>query len=503
MNIVKIELGLPDIVKEIYGKMEELAKGRYFCIAGGAISNTYMNLPIRDIDVFFSFETTVEEVEHVFGIKMQSQYRWDPNFDYQGIEIPFLFRFEYKGMKVEIIQVEKERVIEFDLRFRQFYYYKGEVLTTKEALEDIKNKEIVVVNPSTPISTFFRLHRFKESLGFSINEKSLQYTLWSFNQVPLKLERAIGYVEKNEHKISPELKEYLIHLFQNNTQEYENPYEELQTVITFKDALYPYHKETEKLVHYEMKKPHACMAIHHTALETFKGSMEKKLKLSVPYKYYETRFGTFLNTLKKYRTRYLVSEYQAATPYPYVKKEEMKSRFKEFLNTSFMRRLGSQLKNTGDSETWRYGTFLYNIHEIPENITVFISSLGLTQSVFTYGDVLNENVAIMTIKTSQKRELNYFIRKCDNGKYTISGVAEQSPDGSGFYLQIIGEALKEQYGEMFDFYNSDVKGLYSHAYKNDYNLEYYFTAPTANADLLDHKTIMHYVPFKIPVKEAV
>lgn len=505
MKLVEIELTLPDVVKEINEKMKELAKDRYYCIGGGAISNTYMGIPIRDVDVFFDFLADVEEIEKVFGVKtIDVLYQENRTYE-DDLRIPFLVKLEYKGMKVELIKTPHMRSTEFDLRFRQFYYFNDKVYATEGALQDIEKKQIVVTNPSTPISTYFRVLRFNEQLGFTITKESLAYIMWSFNVKNVEVAKAIEYVEKRERKISKEIREHLLHFYKENN---------VDGVVRIEHAPFPYHPSIEVSVVSEVRKFNGTLAVHHEKLETFSGTIDETFTLDLPYKYYQGKMERYVKDIKKMRLKYVFDPAQQEHPFPLISPQNLEREFKEYLSETFSKRLRNVMEQHVLLPNWTIEKvhMMSGIAPLKEKVQVRIFSMqNEGEKIFwlpKYGDVLYHNFLFMEVEIEHERKtkdktgkMYYLLRKCDNGKYTISDLYNNIPDGAGFYLEVIGKALKDQFPTKFDFENPSLQGIFAFDYHYE-DFEYFFNNQYYNRNFLHAKEPLFYHPMMF-LKEAV
>jgi len=230
MELKKIELSLPteilslnERIKHIIYKAHGKSKDQ-FAIAGGCISNVYMNKPFHDIDVFVQFELGKENeypalFKQAFGEDIEIESHEMPIGLYTFVECPLLFRFSYQGIPVEIIFcTDLDRIYDFDIRLRQFYFMNDEVLTTELALEDIAQKRLAIAAPCSPITTFIRMHHFKEELGFEIDEESNNLLLWFMSKTNFEYDRVIKTIEKRK-KMNPKAKTFLQDFFKSHKQD--------------------------------------------------------------------------------------------------------------------------------------------------------------------------------------------------------------------------------------------------------------------------------------------
>jgi len=497
MNFVEIDLKLPDEFYELEEKMKELSGEQHFFIGGGSISNIYMGLPVRDVDIFYTKYLVKEEVEKVFGGYESLEAHTRADFDYGGGESttweePYLYRIKYKGYEVELIHSPESRIYEFDLRFRQFFLVNGKVLATKEGLEDIKNKEIVISNPNNPVSTLFRIRRFEHELGFKVREISEKFLLWSFDNKGISADYAREYLEKNGHKTTPEILNSLYKWIDEHETENTTKRGHKNAIIT--NAPYPFHKETQAIVaNYLENNYPGWVTIHYTLLEKYEPFKEKELEITIPFSKLERRINWLTSKLKSVRTKYIISPEQSITPYPIVKKENIEKEYKGYFKNGFLQKIACLFFDKDDGRT---GNILYGTTAVPEKVQVKICQKSHHDML---GDYLTHNTLTLRIGD----HFSYVIRKCTNGKYTIADIDHTFANGAAFYLQAVGDSLKEAIPEFFDFRNEHLEGIYEGNYHGVY-LEYFFGQDYLKRNLYEVGSKTFTVPIsKTHLKETM
>lgn len=513
MKFKEIELKLPEIIYDVEEKVRKsLGKGPIFTISGGCISDHYMGKKFRDIDVFTNMnfeEDDIEKMKKEFGKGSEFEVNYD-TADYNKLEEAYLIKIKYKGHEIEIIPTSLTRVTEFDTRFREFHYYNGKVYASEGALEDIKNKKIVVTNHKTPLSTFFRIHRFREKMGFEFDDETLQYVKWAFDKEHIRASYAFNYIESRKHKISEELYHYLIQEIENNIysssknifgedknidghEEYRKDYKQNidyrmflnenednrkleYAEIKFKDAKFPFNKDLEESFEYMSRVGREIISVHYDQIEEYKKFEKKELEIQIPFEKYQKKLNFYYEILKKHRLVIMLETKLSYDENPFSEKEEVKGMKKmldkkarsELMDITRKRdRIKSEFTET---EMLKFE----GIKIIPKELKVIIAEAPIQSCEF--GDYLKNNVLRVDVlnKENDKLLLSYRLRKCDNGKYAVAGVENPIPDGSGFYLEEIFDEIKKQMPEFINFKEKEeYKGLAAYSYQiKDY--EHYF-----------------------------
>lgn len=472
MKLKTIEMELPDVMNKLYGELEEIFENDFFCIAGGCLSDIYMGKEFKDIDVFFQSpyrnDIVLEDFKKKFGEK-NVEILWEQN-EYTMANIPYLIKVNYMGTKVELIPSSAMHVTEFDIRFRQFFYYKKNLYVSEEALEDIKEKRIVVCNPKTPISTHFRMNRFKEQYGFEIDKKSIQYINWAFNLLKLNGERALNYAEQRKHKISKELFEEITNFYKEGIEEgqkqqkeeekkEEKPIyaEEIKYIYVKENAEYPYHPETEETVGKTIREFMQPITVFHEFLETFEEFKAEELKIDLPFDAYGEKAEKAIKILKNKKLKLLLNN-------GVEEKEKVDEMVKILENEKYSLKEKVQKINKKFKKNI-FDDWIYKIELKKEEVTSLMGFFGtrfydgkidvkfsyIEKDVdFLYADYITKSALDMIVTPSgvekeseEYFELKYKLRKCENGKYTIAGCKKIFPEGSGFYLKAIVNELKK------------------------------------------------------------
>lgn len=187
-EIVEMELhqDIKDTYEEVREVLGEFAKREkkempIVIIGGGCLSNQYMERDFRDIDVFIQYEDWMRKYKEQIAERLQTKIKeinQGPN-RYEHFDMFMMSESRMENRKAELLFcVEIDCVYDFDFRFRQFYLYENKVYVTKGAIEDIKEKKLVLESPTTPFTTFIRGRHFEKTLGFSWEEQSYRELFW-------------------------------------------------------------------------------------------------------------------------------------------------------------------------------------------------------------------------------------------------------------------------------------------------------------------------------------
>lgn len=170
-------------------------------VGGGCLSDTYMEEPFRDIDVFIKNEKWMREKKEKIEKRLHTKIQdiAGKMSDYFHFDIMMKGEVDIQEHRVELLFCERmECVYDFDFRFRQFYLYEGSVYVTKGAIQDIKEKKMVLESPTTPFTTFVRGMYFEERFGFSWNEESYLELSWFLARMGKMNSCDVFRIEKNK-----------------------------------------------------------------------------------------------------------------------------------------------------------------------------------------------------------------------------------------------------------------------------------------------------------------
>lgn len=260
MDLIKIDLELPDIIIDVNEKMKKITNelGKKvahggciipFSIAGGCLSNLYMKKSMNDIDIFIEFSIDMGKpditlFEEVFNTKINSSdYFVDTRYEF--IDHPMIYRFEYRDFPIEIVFCnDLNRIYDFDLRFRQFYLVNDDVLTTKEAINDINDKKLVLSSPCSALSSYVRLKHFEEELGFKIDSFSEKTLLYLIDKKNYHSDGVIEFIQKKK-KLNEKVREKLVKWVEEHTELY--PENDLY-YLKINEASFPFSDDLKTII---------------------------------------------------------------------------------------------------------------------------------------------------------------------------------------------------------------------------------------------------------------
>lgn len=515
MNLIKLDLEYPTIFKKIEAKFKHYYENRktyhdkkarsylwnksdYFTIAGGAPSDYYMGRDFRDIDIFITGQMDKKTLEAIFQVDVEVETFQQSTGYGNFIDKPYLYRMNLEGFDVEVIPSSPERILEFDIRLRQFYCYEGAIYANEKALSDIEQKKVVVTNPSTPISTLFRMFRFEENLNFEIDPRSLEFIKWGFNHKDKKVQSFYDYIAKRQAKLSDTVKKKLLHIIENNQEEREvTIYKEVDEpktqstetelsewfdedrrkiaknervpIIHFNEVTFPFHPSIEPLLSHEMRKSTYHVQVEFTMnyalFESFQ-PIDETFTIELEQQFIENKAKQVVKKINKDRVKAIVQGFDVPKAFP--KKEDWEA----YLDGTFLEKVNDSFLESFDLTLHNYTR---GLQLFLGEATCQIRSLEFEPSnsmVFSLRDILSKNALILTVND----HLQYHLRKCSNGTYTISEIVrftDYDLKGSGFYLEAVGNALKVSHPERFDFNNPDLKAVVGFSPDTFYN-EYFF-----------------------------
>jgi hypothetical protein len=479
---------VPKIFEDVEEKMILLTKNRSadFTIGGGSLSNLYMGRDLNDIDIFMNYNPEVKEIKRIFGedIDIEAQKHLDDYGD--EFSIPYLYRIKYKGYKIELIISSYFRIFEFDFRFRNFFYRDGIVYADKKAIEDIENKVLTILNPHTPICTLFRAFRFQEEFGFSIDEESFAFLEWFITKSHVTLENTLNYIERREYKISPSAKEKLLDYVHSHTENING-----EKMVKIPESKFPFSEHLEEVVYQMLKSSndHSCFSIYYEDLKKY-DFVPFSFSFDLEYEFFKPKVEKVHQIIQSNRLTN-ITEPNTIPDVPMIKTKELKDKWQEYFNWNdlikFLRRYHHQR---------HFINSLTLFHPMEEKLEVEIKPDPILLNRVNIGDILTGNILLLTVN----KDFHYLIRKCTNGKYTISGMPNSASTPGAFYLEFIGCKVKEMYPEFFDFYNPDLIGLQSYPFQNDI-----FFADHHRITEIYHHTFTRKVPIRIqlPNKDTV
>lgn len=456
MEFIDLDIDVPDIFRDILSRVKTIeSSSGLTVIAGGAPCNHYLGRSFRDVDVFVDYDITEESLHRAFqcevDVTIRQVYR-----PYNGWKsIPEHFKVHYKGYDIDIIPTYRDRIIDFDLRFRQFYFLGDRIFASKEALLDIEKRELVVVNPNSGYSAFTRVIRFQYEFDFTISDFSLQYLKWYLQFEKFNAKSFLDRVDED-----PKLNSHVRQLIRNaiNQENQEDAY-------LFKGTPFPFHPSLENRLKSLLMEGRS-IGISYSSFLHYEPIAPMELSIRLEYKHLENSIKKLDGLVRSSRLEALFNVPNCNIPS--IKKQDLATKWQEYFECDVSYQLNN-LEFMRGSRAPYSGIFPVTITEN-------------TEEFCSVNDSLLGNSMIL-----QVNDMTFYLRKCSNGKYTIAGIAnDQVLQGSGFFLEAIGSALKEQHPLLFDFYNADLLGVYAYNHPCHF-FEHFFYTPVNSSILIDRQ----------------
>jgi len=191
MKFQPVDVTIPEPIEKIIQQIKDIEPNT--CLAGGCLSDLYMNRPFKDVDIFilYSADAYASILKH-FNLSHMSIYSDSSQEHYFKERLVTVTSFEYNGYTVQLIftSLGASIVNHFDFRFREFYYDGIQTFATNEALEDIANKQLVFGVTDNPLGSCRRLIAFEKKYSdFTIEPDSFHRLQSFFNQHVYSKER--------------------------------------------------------------------------------------------------------------------------------------------------------------------------------------------------------------------------------------------------------------------------------------------------------------------------
>ena len=474
VKLIDLELEIPSIFKEVYTIMKSLEpKNSFTVIAGGSLCNLYMGKPFRDIDIFIDYEVDERKLRAAFNedidVDIKEIYQ-----RYSGwIEIPAHFKIVYKGYQIDIVPSYRDRVLDFDFRFRQFYYLGKKVIASQEAIQDINDKQLVIVNPKSCYSTLIRMFRFQEEFGFTTPKQSISFLTWTMSQMKCTREELMKRLDNSNSRASDGVKQAVKSFIDHRKGKDEK--------FLFKGSHFPFDISVKDRV-LGMLQDENYMSMFGLTYKylTSPNPIPKKtfFTLSITYEHLRPAIEKVHRIACSLRLKALFNPRWKQIPF--VSGKKLEEQWINYLQTDFVND-HVDLTFASNLQSPRVGDFDVTIEDFEDNLIHHL-------------DYFQENIKVLHVG-----EFKYFLRKCSNGKYTISSIMDKDIiDGSGFYLGAIGLALKEQYPDQFDFHNPDLKGVFG--YSSQGRHDEHFFSERADKSYLTYRKLQTKVPILLRVE---
>jgi len=213
MFFEKVDVKLPEDILDLYGKISSIQPNS--CIAGGFLSDLYMNRPYKDIDIFILSSKKTDEkirklVESISTFEKKSEF--SPSYEYQ-----MALKVEtrtYKSYNIQLVFTPygNEIVNYFDFSFREFIFVKGSCWASKDALEDIQKKRLRFGVSRAPLVVLTRYLQFSTRYGFKMDALSEQKFYSLLNCYSISQETFNEYLANKtlDHEIISRLQEFFL-----------------------------------------------------------------------------------------------------------------------------------------------------------------------------------------------------------------------------------------------------------------------------------------------------
>lgn len=512
MKIQEIDLKLPEIIWEVNEKLKRIYGERFFAISGGCLSDTYMGYDFKDIDVFCDNESQVnyvegsriigeidvEKIKEEFGDEVEV---FRSNFNYTISSVLRLIKIKYKGYDIELINAGVPTLTEFDISLRQFYLYKDKILASERAINDIKEKQVVVVNPKTPISTYFRMHRFAERYNFKIDDKSEKLVNWAFNNQDVKTQDALEYLRLRENRVSTELYQKMTNFIKGNVntvettvekvtaytiqssgvifddeKESEVTREEIDFVDVKENAEYPFAKITEKYIKEDGSKGvESPIAIYYDELRNFKPIQFDEFIIEFEYNDIKEKIGKYLDAIQTLRLKYILSGKNSLAPFPKINKEEIEKEYNKIFEGEFVKEISYLLYDEQENVDMTYQDIMKYQGTQMLSTKFLIKLSNDFKDKFKYADFVTQNlITLEAYPLDENGEATdycykYLMRKLTDGRYAFTALANSEPDGSGMLAGMLMKKINEKAPHIISFGEKDVMGIEPF----DYDISFY------------------------------
>lgn len=175
MNFRVLPLKLPSHVLSVYESVVRFEK--HSIIAGGFLSDYYMGKPHKDIDIFIRDSSNKQTIIDYFDKHYKRHKKPFLNASSYPYKLALdIHSYEIEGETYQLIftPLGIRSVKFFDFRFREFFYFKGTLHASYEAIRDIQNQELTFGVTKAPLVALSRLFRFKHRYGFSVQPEGFE-----------------------------------------------------------------------------------------------------------------------------------------------------------------------------------------------------------------------------------------------------------------------------------------------------------------------------------------
>lgn len=198
MKFIPVTIEIEPDIQYLYECIAIIQKNA--AIMGGYLCDLYLGTSYKDVDIFIKqdevksekISALMERLGYVVSAK-----REDPMNEY-GFSF-FTHTYHKHNKKVQLIFTNKgiRHVKFFDIRMREFVYFKNTAYASVEALSDISKKMLVMGTSIDPFKAIVRAISFTKRYGYKIEKESLDLFYALFNEKRYKKERLHDIHEKH------------------------------------------------------------------------------------------------------------------------------------------------------------------------------------------------------------------------------------------------------------------------------------------------------------------
>jgi hypothetical protein len=217
-----VNVSIPNEIASIYEEIVQIQKNA--CVAGGCLSDLYMGVPYKDVDIFIKNnpikQKKIEALMEQKGASLQKETHFTSEYAYK-IALDVKTYTLTSGAEVQLIFTRYGVAAPkyFDFRFREFLYFRGQTYATPEAIADITEKKLVFGVTKAPLVALMRAAKFELRYGFTRDEASFARYNMLYHAYKITPKTLDNYMLKiNDEEIRQKMKQ-LIPQKQENAME--------------------------------------------------------------------------------------------------------------------------------------------------------------------------------------------------------------------------------------------------------------------------------------------
>ena len=462
MKFKPLSLPVPKQVIDVYNQISSLlSPGKKAAIAGGCLSDLYMGIPFRDVDIFLDDDSlSAERLSSVLSAEVRDLSIIDGEGEYATLKYK-IYKTTIDGIDYDFVFVQHiDRIYDFDMRFRQFYYLDGACFANKKALEDIQNKKMVLINLYSSYRVLTRIKLFSDRYGFSLEPKSKKYLEWYLNKREFKHDSVSNYIKEGRNKLTEAQRTELI--------EELSPYKQGEN-LHFKGAGFPFHPALELGLLNWLKTDPAksenpgLVGRHYDRITDY----AYPLADAEPFSFTLTKEDIDRSILSTIGRCHKIYQKYALKASLNPKLENTVSILEPMFDDNVPKSAKISLFQTSSSYFADFAlkmnvqqTLSNRARSLPLAGTEYEVSFQYDTNANRFCDVLSQHTFVVTLK-HRDLELNCLFRKCSNGLYTVSDLLMGSTlGGHGWVLvpALISHLMKK-YPNTFTFGSESTQAL--------------------------------------------